>query len=177
MECEYYPAMRSWLSELKEAFGLDYLIFGNHHYPSDEESAYFGMSTTDEHMLHLYEQSVLEGMETGYYTYLAHPDLFMGAYPQFDKHCEEVSRNICREAKKRSLPLEYNLGCAAYCEATGETLFPYPDFWQIVKEEGCETIIGIDAHQPYMLETSRYYDKALKFLEKLGIKRLETLPL
>ena len=177
LECEYYPAMRSWLSELKEAFGLDYLIFGNHHYPSDEESTYFGMSTTDEHMLHLYEQSVLEGMETGYYTYLAHPDLFMGAYPQFDKHCEEVSRNICREAKKRGLPLEYNLGCAAYCEATGETLFPYPDFWQIVKEEGCETIIGIDAHQPYMLETSRYYDKALKFLEKLGIKRLETLPL
>ena len=33
LECEYYPAMHSWLSELKEAFGLDYLIFGNHHYP------------------------------------------------------------------------------------------------------------------------------------------------
>ena len=120
---------------------------------------------------------MLEGLETGYYTYLAHPDLFMGAYPQFDKHCEEVARNICREAKKRQMPLEYNLGCVAYSEQTGHTLFPHPDFWQIVKEEDCEAIIGIDAHLPFMLETSRYYDQAIKTLEKLGIKRLEALPL
>ncbi len=175
LECEYYPDMISWLGELKEKYQLDYLLFGNHHYPSDEQASYFGMCTTDIHQLHLYEKSIIEGMQTGLYTYVAHPDLFMGAYPTFDKHCEEVSRNICREANKLHLPLEYNLGVASYCELTGESLFPHPDFWQFAKEEGCTAIIGVDAHQPFALETCKYYDAAVETLRTLGIHRLEKL--
>ena len=177
LECEYYPQMISWLSEIKEKYPLEYLLFGNHHYPSEEEASFFGMCTTDVHQLHRYEKSLIEGMQTGLYTYVAHPDLFMGAYPTFDKHCEEVSRNICREANKLHLPIEYNLGCAAYCEMTGESLFPHPAFWEIAKEEGCTAIIGVDAHAPYNLATQKYYDKAVETLRMLGIPRLEKLDL
>lgn len=177
LESEYYPDMISWLSEIREKYQLDYLLFGNHHYPDEERGSYFGMCTTDEHQLHLYEKSIIEGMQTGLYAYVAHPDLFMGSYPKFDKHCEEVSRNICREANRLHLPIEYNLGCAAYCEMTGESLFPHPAFWEIAKEEGCTAIIGVDAHLPNALETSKYYDGAVETLKTLGIRRLEKLDL
>jgi len=177
LECEYYPDMLSWLTEIKEKYQLEYLIFGNHHYHSDEYSPFFGMYTTDEHMLHCYEESIIEGMQTGIYTYLAHPDLFLNSYPRQDKACEEVCRNICREARKLQMPIEYNLGCAAYNELYNEHLLPHPFFWQIASEEGCTAIIGTDAHLPEALETRKYFDHAVETLKKLGIPRIETLPL
>ena len=33
-------------------------------------------------MLELYEESAIEGMESGLFAYLAHPDLFMRSYPE-----------------------------------------------------------------------------------------------
>lgn len=175
LECEYYPSMLPQLKEDVEKYGIEYLVFGNHHYHSDETSRYFGMFSTTEKMVRLYEESAIEGMETGLYACLAHPDVFMGSYRCFDRLCEEVTRNICRTANRLHLPLEYNLGCAAYCEATGEQLFPHPDFWQVVAEEGSTAIIGVDAHLPECLEISRYFDKAVQTLDALGIPRLESL--
>ena len=42
-------------------------------------------------MLDLYEESAIEGMESGLYNCLAHPDLFMRSYPKFDHHCATIS--------------------------------------------------------------------------------------
>ena len=56
-------------------------------------------------MLELYEESAIEGMESGLFAYLAHPDLFMRSYPEFDRHCKLVSRHICRTAARLNLPL------------------------------------------------------------------------
>ena len=75
MEAEYYPMYQEWLLEFCVEQEIDYLILGNHYYLSDEYGIYFG------HMppryLNAYFDMCIEGLRTGMYAYLAHPELIM----------------------------------------------------------------------------------------------------
>ena len=126
-------------------------------------------------MLDLYEESAIEGMETGLYCCLAHPELFMRSYPQWDHHCTLISRHICRTAARLGIPLEYNIGYMAYNEAHGLQTYPHPDFWRIAANEGCTAIIGLDAHNNADLENTTYYNRAVQALKDLKIKVTDTL--
>ena len=60
LECEYFPDYLHWLKEVIREFKLDYIIFGNHHFHTDEKFPYFGRNTKTVDMLELYEESVTE---------------------------------------------------------------------------------------------------------------------
>jgi len=176
LECEYFPEYMHWLKGIIQEYRLDYIIFGNHHFHTDEKFPYFGRNTNSVDMLELYEESAIEGMESGLFAYLTHPDLFMRSYPEFDHHCKLVSRHICRTAARLNLPLEYNIGYEEYNDIHGITTIPYPDFWEIAAHEGCTAIIGVDAHHNQYLETPLYYNRATETLRKLGIKVIDRIP-
>lgn len=176
MECEYFPEYIPWLKGVIKEYQLDYIIFGNHHFHTDEKFPYFGRNTHTVDMLELYEESAIEGMESGLFAYLAHPDLFMRSYPEFDRHCKLVSRHICRTAARLNLPLEYNIGYEDYNDEHGITTIPHPAFWEIAAHEGCTAIIGVDAHNNQYLETPFYYDRANGTLQKLGMKVTDRIP-
>lgn len=175
LECEYFPTYLPWLKEQITAYKLDYVILGNHHFQTDEKFPYFGHNTKRRDMLELYESSALAGMESGLFCCLAHPDLFMRSYPEFDTYCAEISRSICRTAARLDIPLEYNIGYVAYNLAHGLSTYPCADFWHIAAEEGCTAIIGLDAHYNVDLEIPTYYDQAISQLQKLEINRTEVL--
>ena len=175
LECEYFPQYIHWLKEQIKKYQLDYIIFGNHHYHTDEKFPYFGHHTNSRDMLDLYEESAIEGMESGLFSCLAHPDLFMRSYPKFDHHCTTISRHICRTAARLNVPLEYNIGYVAYNEAHGLSTYPCPEFWRIAANEGCTAIIGLDAHDNKDLETPMYYDRAVRELKELKIERIDEL--
>lgn len=177
LECEYFPAYIHWLKEKIKEYQLDYILFGNHHYHTDEKFLYFGHHTENLDMLELYEESAIEGMESGLFCCLAHPDLFMRSYPQFDRHCKLISRHICRTAARLHIPLEYNIGYVAYNEAHNLQTYPCPDFWHIAANEGCTAIIGLDAHNNKDLETPVYYNRAIEELKALKIQRVDSLSL
>lgn len=65
LEYEYFPEYIHWLKEIIKEYRLDYILFGNHHYHTDEKFPYFGHHTTNRDMLDLYEESTIEGMESG----------------------------------------------------------------------------------------------------------------
>ena len=176
LECEYFPEYIHWLKGIIKEYKLDYIIFGNHHFHTDEKFPYFGRNTDSVDMLELYEESAIEGMESGLFAYLAHPDLFMRSYPEFDHHCKLVSRHICRTAARLNLPLEYNLGYEEYNDIHGIITIPYPDFWKVAAHEGCTAIIGVDAHNNQYLENPFYYSRATETLRKLGIKVIDRIP-
>ena len=142
---------------------------------TDEKFPYFGHHTDSRDMLELYEESAIEGMESGLFSCLAHPDLFMRSYPKFDHHCTTISRHICRTAARLNVPLEYNIGYVAYNEAHGLSTYPCPEFWRIAANEGCTAIIGLDAHDKKDLETPMYYDRAVRELKELKIERIDEL--
>lgn len=176
LECEYFPEYIHWLRNLIKEYQLDFAIFGNHHYHTDEKFPYFGHHTDSREMLELYEESAIEGMENGLFAYLAHPDLFMRSYPRFDKHCNIISRHICRAAARLNVPLEYNISSTTYKEENSHLTFPHPQFWKIAASEGCTAIIGLDAHNNKDLETSVYYNRACIELKELNIKVTHTIP-
>ena len=176
LECEYFPDYIHWLKGVTKEYKLDYLIFGNHFFHTDEKFPYFGRNTHTLEMLELYEESAIEGMESGLFAYLAHPELFMRSYPEFDRHCKLISRHICRTAARLNIPLEYNISYETENEEKGFVSIPHPKFWEIAANEGCTAIIGVDAHDNYTLENSLYYTRAEQTLEKMGIKRISTIP-
>ncbi|MDO4165529.1 MAG: histidinol-phosphatase [Bacteroides sp.] len=175
LECEYFPEYIPWLKEQVKKHQLDYLIFGNHFYHTDEKFPYFGRNSHNHDMLDLYEESAIEGMESGLFACLAHPDLFMLSFPEWDHHCTTISRHICRAAARLNIPLEYNISRVASDEQHGTESYPYPKFWHIAASEGCTAIIGLDAHLNSFLEEVQYYDRAVRQLQELKIKRIDNL--
>lgn len=174
LECEYFPEYLDWLKELKESGKVDYLIFGNHFYRSDETGEYFGRSINKPEDIKVYVDEAIAGMETGLYSYLCHPDLFMRPYPTWDEHCARESRRLCENAKRIGIPLEYNLQGNIYNEQFNEESYPHPKFWEIAAEVGNEVIIGVDAHRTKEFGRSDYSD-AEAFLTSLGAKLIKKI--
>lgn len=178
LECEAFPDYMGWLADLKAQY-LDYLILGNHFERSDEHGGfYFGACKTPDH-LRRYADCTIAGMESGLFAYLAHPDLFCRAYGQFDADCRAVSRDLCAAARQLNVPLEYNLLGLQYhardC-ASGGMGYPYPKFWEIAAENGCQVILGLDAHNAQQLSRRDLFVEARQFLGELGLSLLEALP-
>ena len=58
-----------------DRLGCDYMIMGQHFMKSEQTGPYTGTPTDDESRIREYVDIVIEGMKTGMYSYLAHPDL------------------------------------------------------------------------------------------------------
>lgn len=173
LEAEYYPEFLPWLLEQKEQQGLDYLILGSHFDRPDEELYFGGLRTAQEY--YRYARHTVKGMESGAFQALAHPELFMLHAEKFDKDCESVSRDLIQAAKALNLPLEYNLSGLYPISWRSGLGYPNPDFWEIAAREGATAIIGLDAHDPQRFLDTDKYDGAVRFLDSLGIRRIDTL--
>ena len=187
LECEAFPEYTGWLRDIK-AQHLDYVILGNHYDTTDEGDHkrlypmggfYFGRCTRADTVIR-YGERTIEGMDTGIYDYVAHPDLFMNTYPRFDADCRAVSIDLCQAAKALGLPLEYNLlGIAKQSmpKLRGGVGYPCREFWEIAAETGCKAIIGYDAHNPDFLARADLFHDARKTLKGLGMEIVESLEL
>lgn len=176
MECEYFPKYLPWLQSRKKE--MDYLILGNHwHLNNENGELYFGRSSQPEDIIN-YVKCTVEGLETGMFTYLAHPDLVFARYPSFDETAEAYSHVLCREAKRLNIPLEFNiLGLQRWDIGEYTQMgYPHPKFWEIAAEEGCAAIIGLDAHIPEHFYQKERVDRAVQRLQSLGICVLQTVP-
>ena len=175
LECEYFEEYMDWLINLAKSYQLDYIILGNHYYKTDEKRLYFGRICQQDYYLTAYVDECIKAMETGWYAYVAHPDLFMRARFCFDEQAEKASYRICEAAKRLDIPLEYNLAGACYNERDHVEQYPHREFWKIAAKVGNKAIIGVDAHEPEAMMTDRYRDEGIQLLEKLGIPIVDSI--
>lgn len=170
LETEFYPKHLPELLPILQDQGMEYLILGQHFVGNEYDAPYNGVGSEDEGLLRQYVHQTCDAMNTGLFTYFAHPDLinFQGSGKLF----RHYMRDICVEAKSCGVPLEYNLLGLA-----GGRHYPNPIFWEIVAEEGCEVILGRDAHRPEELLDQKTEIKALEALSRLGITPVETVQL
>ena len=178
LECEYFPEYIHWLKGIIKEYKLDYIIFGNHHFHTDEKFPYFGRNTDSVDMLELYEESAIEGMESGLFAYLAHPDLFMRDYGRpLDADGRAAAKELCQACKALNMPMEYNLHDRFLSPITHRKSYPDADFFDIVRQEGVRVLIGLDAHEPEEIRNPAQWDRAMKELESFGALREDHLEL
>lgn len=170
LEIEYYPKLLPQLMPILLDQPMDYLILGQHFVGNEYDAPYNGLGTEDENLLRQYVSQTCDAMHKGFASYFAHPDLihFRGSDSIYRKHM----RHICREAKQCGVPLEYNLLGLA-----GGRNYPDRRFWEMAAEEGCDVILGRDAHNPEALLDEKTEERALENLSRLGLKPLERVKL
>ena len=162
LEAEYYPRLFPKLLDFLRQFPLDYLILGQHALYNEVEGFYPTRPTADERLLDQYRGQSLEALETGLFTYFAHPDIFnfTGDRMVYDRHV----RQICRRTRELGIPLEFNL--LGWSEGKH---YPDPTFWRIAGEEGAVAIIGCDAHAPEQTWDPALIERAEALLAGFGV--------
>lgn len=171
-ECEHFPEYMGWLRDMAEEKQLDYLILGNHYYMSDETGSYLGRAKTVKE-IRQYVESTVKGLESGLFSYLAHPDLFMRGYRKFDENVRAAANDLCAACKALNVPMEFNLHSRYEYEFMGNYGYPNLEFFEIVQREGIPVIIGVDAHCPDELKNPRQWNWAQEKLAMLGIRPLD----
>lgn len=170
LEAEYYPGTwQELLPRLQDA-GIEYLILGQHWLGNEEGEHGSGGATADEALLRRYCRQVIAGLETGKFSYLAHPDLFrfVGEESVYRLHMQEVVR-FAREA---DIPLEINLLGLAMNKH-----YPRRAFWELAAEENCNVILGLDAHTPEQVADTGPEEAALEMVQLLGLTLIPTMEL
>ena len=170
LELEYYPGLMPELLPILRDQPIDYLLLGQHFLGDEMGEPYCGHATADENVLKRYCDQTIGGMQSGLFLYLAHPDLihFVGDTDIYRGHM----RRLCREAKACGLPLEWNL--LGQCSGRH---YPVMGFWELAAEEGCDVILGWDAHKPDAMSNTAALDHALLCIRKLELNLLDTVPL
>ena len=95
VEAEYYPAYFPAMVDLLRENGCEYMLLGQHFVFNEEKPEYGSAGATDDPaMLRQYVDQTIEGMETGLFTYLAHPDLirFTGDGETYRSHMRRLPR-------------------------------------------------------------------------------------
>ncbi len=169
LECEYFPKYLPWLKQRIKEFGIDFLIIG-HHFSKDEPGSLYNGNMTTHEQLYNYRDDIIEAMESGMFSYIAHPDIFMRGYPVFDEVCEEISRQIIEKSIETDTPLEYNLLGFSHSINDGKQGYPYPDFWKLISEMKPPVTMGLDAHSPDVYLDHALYNKGIENLRALGLE-------
>ena len=170
LETEYYPKHFGSLLEFLRDFLIDYLILGQHFIGNEYDALYCGMVTGEKDVVRQYCRQSMEAMNTGCFTYFAHPDLIH--YGDDRKSYQAQMRDLCREAKSCGIPLEINL-----LGIREGRWYPNRWFWEMAAQEGCDVILGCDAHTPQALNHPEAERKALAMVKELGLNLLETAQL
>lgn len=166
-EAEYYPNYFDAMLKNIGKFGYDYLILGQHFIDSESDGFYSG-NPCGEEQLKKYVDQVVEAMKTGLFLYVAHPDLIH--YSDNKAVYRKEMTRLCRASLDYDIPLEFNL--LGFRE---KRFYPHSEFWRLVSEMGCKTVIGWDAHSPKYVGDRPIYSEALAELKKYGITPAETI--
>lgn len=165
-ELEYYPAFHEGEKKFLSKVNPDYFIMGQHFAGNEIDVPYVPYMQGEENFIG-YISQILEGLKTGDFLYLAHPDLAGYKYPE--ELIQREYRRLCEGAKALNIPLEINL-------LGLRTKRHYPDrkLFKIAAEVGNKVLLGADAHEPHHVCDTETEKEALKMVEELGLDLITT---
>ncbi len=165
LESEFYPENIAERRELLDK--VDYLLLGQHYADMIGNCSYFRLNTDEE--IRFYAQSVCMGLESGLFSYLCHPDVFMNRQEAFTPVCEEVAHMIAQKCVETNTPVELNVRGVMkgrkHFPGGEKYYYPHYDFWKILSAYPLKVTVGIDAHDPADLLDLKAIDDALKEVE------------
>lgn len=179
LEIEYLHQYRDYYEELLTKRNVEYLLLGQHFYINAEgklASTYEISSSTREYIA--YAKAIAEGMRTGLFQAVAHPDLYMLNHFAWNEDCRRAADLIIDTAVITGTILEYNAnGLRRMQESYPEGMrhpYPYDGFWQMAAQAPVRVMVGSDCHAPHDL-----WDEAVELsyrnLQELGIEPVREL--
>lgn len=170
VEAEFYPKYFSTLVDDLRSCGVEYMILGQHFLGNEIGEPGSMAATCDPNVLDRYVSQVIEGLETGLFTYLAHPDVlrFEGDPCDYDR----LYRKLCVRARELDTPLEINL-----LGMKSGRHYPNEAFWRIAGEEGNTVILGSDAHRPEDTWMPEIELRALELVSKFSLHLIDDINL
>ena len=170
-EMEYYPAYFDDMLSYVKKFGAEYLILGQHFIGNEYPECRYSLSTNNTLAdLKDYVDCVIEGINTGVFSYVAHPDIIM--YDSFSEDYRKEMKRLCLEAKKLDIPLELN-----FLGISDGRNYPNPEFFKIAGEIGNKVIFGSDAHSAKSVYAPHCIEIAEKMVKDYNLNVIDTLAL
>lgn len=170
-EMEYYPKYFGKTLEFLKNLDIDYLILAQHYTDNEYDGIRASLSSNGKAEFEKYIEQVCRGIETGVFSYVAHPDCINLGKDLRKRNPEEYSetlkeglRKICKAAKNQNIPLEINL----LGQAEG-MIYPSDELFCVLAQENMPCILGCDAHSPKGLNRARAEKAVLKKAKKYGI--------
>ncbi|HML49095.1 MAG TPA: PHP domain-containing protein, partial [Clostridia bacterium] len=121
-ECEYYPKLLERYKRFREEYGYRVLLLGHH---TDCANTVDNFLLTEPSQLRNYADEVCEGLETGLFDILAHPDVVMAGYGRYDTALCEAMKQIFAACERLDIPVEINANGHHYRRG-----YPCPMVWE-----------------------------------------------
>ena len=172
VEMEYIPAYFERDIAYYRSLGVEYLLLGQHTYGTEGVGTWWDSFrlTDSEERLKTFTNQCIEGIESGLYSAVVHPDLFnFGG--DVDLLRSEYDRLILA-AKKNDVPLELNL-----LGLSEGRHYPNRIFWERVAKNSHVAVIGRDAHSPDRVAKLSEEEMAIRFAEEIGFELIEQIRL
>ena len=149
---------------------VDYLIMGQHCYEADGEIYWYLYQDCPIKNIKKYVDDVIEGLKTGMFKYLAHPDHFMMSQRDWNEGLEKESRRLLKACEELNIPIEINM-CGMRRKNYNEVNYSYPNinFFNLVKDYNLKVVLGYDAHSPSSFFDGTY-EHAVDFAKRTGLK-------
>lgn len=140
LEVEYLPSFDDYIRVLKEMDGMDLLILGQHLYELPDKPMEWSFSLEDMSEEHKgLAESMISGINTGYFSVVAHPDRIFRRVEVWDEECFHYAWEIGIAAARNSVAIERN-----YSSMRRKNQYRQ-EFWDYIRK--AMTIVdGIDAH-------------------------------
>ena len=175
-ECEYDDGYHGYYqNELLGECNFDYLIGAVHYVPYHGEwIRAFGALTEPAHLV-AYAEYFIRSMESGLFSFMAHPDVFGNVVMEWDENVRDCSKDMLQAAEELNMPLEingYGFRKPNVTTPTGERdMYPWREFWELASEYDIRVLSNSDAHRPEDIVAG--IAKAESLADELGLKRAQ----
>lgn len=174
-EMEYLPSHFERMLAIARDAGAEYLILGQHFlYDQHPNGIPTSRPVSRRKVMRDYVNTVIEGMKTGVFSYVCHPDILNFVPSGAEEYDPELdsggldrvfyvieARRLALAAEELNVPLELN--CLGIREGRH---YPSELFWSGVGCTKAPVTVGFDAHHPEHAYDPSSFARAMEIVEK-----------
>ncbi len=157
LETEYFPSFdkSGYYEYLRSRPEIEMLLLGQHMAEVSDSPLSYSFSESAEYLdkneYKLLGKAIVEGVKTGYFHAIAHPERIFRRCRSWDSDMERTTSVVIQSAVNADIPLEINLA------SVENPIYFKKEFWKLVPETA-NRIVGYDAH--FIEELKSRFDMA-----------------
>lgn len=139
LEIEYLPSFKAYYKELHDSNEFEVLMLGQHFYEISSGAYSFMVPEKNAWEYQGCMDALMEGISTGLFSVVAHPDHSFRRIKSWTTDCELKSKQLIALAREKDVILEQNFSSQHHSKHYRT------EFWGLVPPEN-KVLQGIDAH-------------------------------